>query len=113
MEFLLTSSYLIRSIAKELEVSPSTISREINNIPRKCIGYKTPKEFYKSYSKCCTSNWNSQGGERFRRVTTSKAGTSPQWRKEFRKIANNKIFLSLVKPILPREAGKDLENNNQ
>ena len=65
MEFLLTSSYLIRSIAKELEVSPSTISREINNIPRKCIGYKTPKEFYKSYSKCCTSNWNSQGGERF------------------------------------------------
>ena len=56
MEFLLTSSYLIRSIAKELEVSPSTISREINNIPRKCIGYKTPKEFYKSYSKCCTSN---------------------------------------------------------
>ena len=65
MEFLLTSSYLIRSIAKELEVSPSTISREINNIPRKCIGYKTPKEFYKNYSKCCTSNWNSQGGERF------------------------------------------------
>ena len=56
IEFLLTSSYLIRSIAKELEVSPSTISREINNIPRKCIGYKTPKEFYENYSKCCTSN---------------------------------------------------------
>ena len=56
IEFLLTSSYLIRSIAKELEVSPSTISREINNIPRKCIGYRTLKEFYESYSKCCTSN---------------------------------------------------------
>ena len=65
MEFLLTSSYLIRSIAKELEVSPSTISREINNIPRKCIGYKTPKEFYENYPKCCTSSWNPQGGKRF------------------------------------------------
>ena len=65
IEFLLTSSYLIRSITKKLEVSPSTISREINNIPRKCIGYKTPKKFYENYPKCCTSSWNSQEGERF------------------------------------------------
>ena len=58
----------------------------MGNIPRKCVGYKTPKEFYKSYSKCCTSNWNSQGGERFRRVTTSKAsGASPQEIGEFKK----------------------------
>ena len=56
IEFLLTSSYLIRSIAKELEKFLSIIGRKINNIPRKCIGYRTLKEFYESYSKCCTSN---------------------------------------------------------
>ena len=54
IEFLLTNNYSIRNIAKELEKFLSIISRKINNIPRKCIGYKTPKEFYKSYSKCCT-----------------------------------------------------------
>ena len=56
IEFLLTNNYSIRNIVKELERYSSNISRKINNIPRKCIGYKTPKEFYKSYSKCCTSN---------------------------------------------------------
>ena len=86
IEFLLTNNYSIRNIVKELERFLSIISREINNISRKFIGYKILKEFYKSYSKCCTSNWNSQGGERFRRVTTSKAsGASPQEIGEFKK----------------------------
>ena len=43
-------------MAKELGRFLSIISRKINNIPRKYIGHKTLKEFYKSYSKCCTSN---------------------------------------------------------
>ena len=56
IEFLLTNSYSIRNIAKELERYPSNISRKINNIPRKCTGYKTPKEFYENYRKCRTSS---------------------------------------------------------
>ena len=56
IEFLLTNNYSIRNIVKELERYSSNISRKINNISRECIGHKTPKEFYKSYSKCCTSN---------------------------------------------------------
>ena len=52
IEFLLINNYFIGNI----ELPPSTISMEMNNIFRKCIGYKTPKEFYKSYSKCCTLN---------------------------------------------------------
>ena len=60
IEFLLTSNYSIRNITKELERFSSTIGREINNIPRKCMGYEIPKEFYENYHKCCTSNRNLQ-----------------------------------------------------
>ena len=63
IEFLLTNNYSIRNIVKELERFLSIISREINNISRKFIGYKILKEFYKSYSKCCISNWNSHNRE--------------------------------------------------
>ena len=28
------------------------IANEINNIPRKCLGYRTPKEFYNSPPEC-------------------------------------------------------------
>ena len=55
---LLTNNYSIRNIVKELERYSSNISRKINNIPRECMGYKTPKEFYENYPKCCTSSWN-------------------------------------------------------
>ena len=56
IEFLLTNNYSIRNIVKELERYSSNISRKINNIPRECMGYKTPKEFYENYPKCCTSS---------------------------------------------------------
>lgn len=57
-----TNRRLRRWLPKKINIDIITqkdldlIANEINNIPRKCIGYKTPKEFYESLTGCCTSN---------------------------------------------------------
>ena len=69
-----TNRRLRRWLPKKMNIDTITqkdldlIANEINNIPRKCIGYKTPKEFYENYPKCCTSSWNPQGGKRLMTV---------------------------------------------
>ena len=57
-----TNRRLRRWLPKKMNIDIITqkdldlIANEINNIPRKCIGYKTPKEFYESLVGCCTSS---------------------------------------------------------
>lgn len=56
-----TNRRLRRWLPKKMNIDAITqkdldlIANEINNIPRKCIDYKTPKEFYESLTGCCTS----------------------------------------------------------
>ena len=57
-----TNRRLRRWLPKKMNIDIVTqkdldlIANETNNIPRKCIGYKTLKEFYENYPKCCTSS---------------------------------------------------------
>lgn len=57
-----TNRRLRRWLPKKMNIDIITqkdldlIANKINNIPRKCIDYKTPKEFYESLTGCCTSN---------------------------------------------------------